>query len=86
MYKEYYNSPNRLRVVGRGWFCNLYCTLPPTSTPPLLLIVPSPLPLCPGSYKSPPAVVHFSKPSYYLAICFPPQHIFFTGLHNAVAC
>ena len=33
MYKEYYNSPNWLWVVGRGWFCNLYCTLPPTSTP-----------------------------------------------------
>ena len=68
MYKEYYNSPNWLWVVGRGWFCNLYCTLPPTSTPPLLLIVPSPLPLCPGSYKSPPRRwCTFSKPTYYLA-------------------
>ena len=60
-------------AAGSAIFTALY---PPQPAPPSLLIVPSPLPLCPGSYKSPPAVVHFSKPSYYLAICFPPQHIF----------
>ena len=74
MYKEYY-SPNWLWVVGRGWFCNLYCPLPPPhphpNQPPLLLIVPSPLPLCPGSYKSPLAVVHFFQTGVLFSNLFP---------------
>ena len=73
MYKEYY-SANWLWVVGSGWFCNLYCTLPPTTTPlsysPSPLPFSSPFPLCPGSNKSPPAVVHFLQAGVLLSSLF----------------